>query len=144
MSFDLALVNNDLRIKSDGTIQTVTDTPKLRQDIIKIVITPLGSMKHHMWYGCAINDEVIGNVLEDSRQLMLIKDTITKSLERLKALQKTQSVSQNVSLAELIEVIGNVNAERDINDMRQLNIVVTVFSKNLAKIEELFTIISVA
>jgi phage baseplate assembly protein W len=141
MSFDLELINNDLNIKSDGKIRVVRDTPKLRQDIIKIILTPIGSVKAHRWYGCAIND-TIGQTITDNFKTNIIKANITQSLERLKALQISQSVSQIVSLAELINVIGDINAERDSDDARKINVTVTVYSKRLAKIEEVFTLIS--
>jgi phage baseplate assembly protein W len=142
MSFDLALINNDLSVQADGKIRTVTDTPKLRQDIIKIVLTPLGSVKKHVWYGCSITEDIIGKALSDNMLVSLMRASITKSLERLKALQTTQSTMQKVSLAEMIEMLGSVDAERDTDDQRKINIVISVFSKRLAKIEELFTIIS--
>ena len=142
MSFDLALINNDLKIQPNGKIRTVTDTPKLRQDVLKIILTPLGSVKAHPWYGCAISDEVIGRNLPDQILDAQIKTSITQSLERLKALQMAQSSTQRVSLAEMIEVVASIDVERDINDGRKLNILVTILSKRLAKLEELFTLIS--
>ena len=143
MSFDLLLTpNGDLNVNADGTIQTVSDTPKLRQDIIKIVITPLGSNPNQLWYGCLIGDNVIGNSMSDAQRLNIIQANITQSLQRLQALQKVQSTTQQVTLAETIASIGGVNVERDASDMRQLNIVITVFSKALSQLQELFTIIS--
>jgi len=141
MSFDLALINGDLKIQPDGSIKTVTDTPKLRQDIIKIILTPLGSNKNHLWYGCSISED-IGRNFPDNLQLARIQNYISQSLDRLKALQKSQSTNQRVTLAELINSVGEIHTERDETDPRQMNVVVTVFSKRLAKIEELFTIIS--
>ena len=35
MSFDLKIVNNDLSLNADGSVQTVRDNSKLAQDIIK-------------------------------------------------------------------------------------------------------------
>jgi len=141
MSFDLALINGDLKIQPNGLVKTITDTPKLRQDIIKIVLTPLGSNQNHMWYGCSISEDIGKNFPHDLH-LARIQTNVSKTLDRLKALQISQSVNQKVSLAELINSVGEINVERDDNDPRQLNVVVTVFSKRLAKIEELFTIIS--
>jgi len=142
MSFDLALINNDLNLQADGKIKTITDTPKLRQDIIKIVLTPLGSVKNHLWYGCSLAEDIIGKALPIGFQASRIQQSITQSLERLKALQESQATMQKVSLAEMIEMLGDVNVERDTQDQRKLNVVISVFSKRLAKIEELFTIIS--
>jgi len=141
MSFDLELINNDVAIKSDHKIRTVTDTPKLRQDIIKLILTPLGSVKVHRWYGCAVN-EIIGQLLSEDFQLNRIRACVTQGLDRLQALQISQSSSQKVSLAELLNTIGEITAERDTVDARKINIIITVYSKRLSKIEELFTLIS--
>ena len=141
MSFDLALSNNDLKINADGTINIVTDTPKLRQDILKIILTPLGSNNNYLWYGCSIGDDIgknFPNLLQQTR----IQANVTQSLNNLKALQMSQSANQQVSLAELIESIADVNIQRDTTDPRQLNVTVTVLSKRLAQVQELFTIIS--
>ncbi|MFA5023429.1 MAG: hypothetical protein WC523_00530 [Patescibacteria group bacterium] len=141
MSFDISLINNDLSVQPNGAVKIVTDTPKLRQDIIKIIITPMGSVKNHPWYGCSISDD-IGRNFSDLLQLSRIQNNISKSLDRLKALQISQSSVQRVSLSELIESVGGIDVERDLSDGRQLNILITVFSKRLTKLEELFTIIS--
>lgn len=142
MSFDLELTNNDLKISVDGSIKTVTDTPKLRQDIVKLVLTPAGSNIHHPWYGCSVGDEIIGQIMPDYIMNGQIKDSIASGLEDLKTLQSSQSTSQQVSLAEMIELVAEVYAERDLEDSRQINILITVLTKNLTKIDEMFTIIS--
>lgn len=142
MSFDLALVNKDLKIQSDGSIKTITDTPKLRQEVLKIILTPLGSVRYHPWYGCSIDTEAIGNPADFDLIRAQIVSSITSSLEKLRTLQRSQSANQRVSLAEIIESIAHVSAERDVNDARGINVVVTVISKRLTKVDELFTIIS--
>lgn len=142
MSFDLALVNNDLALQVNGDVRTVTDTPKLRQDILKIILTPLGSVKNYMWYGCSLGEDIIGTTMTDSMYISKIQTSISKSLDRLKAMQNSQSVNQRVSLAELIDVVAAVDVQRDVSDPRLINVVVTVLSKRLAKIEEVFTIMS--
>jgi len=62
MSFDLKIVNNDLSINPDGTIQTTYDNEKLKQDVIKIILTPVNSNAFHRWYGSSISQRVIGQV----------------------------------------------------------------------------------
>jgi len=141
MSFDLALIKGDLGINPDGTICSVSDTPKLRQDVIKIILTPTGSNKNYTWYGCSVTDD-IGKSFPDSMRLVRIQNNITQSLDNLKALQIAQSANQRVSLAELIESVGGIDVERDTVDARQLNIVVTILSKRLTNLQEFFTIIS--
>lgn len=141
MSFDLELINNDVKLKADGTIRTITDTPKLRQDIIKILMTELGTNKFHPWYGCTIGDSV-GKNLPDSILEAQVRSSVSQSLERLRSLQRKQSATQQVSLAEIIDVIAQITIERDIVDRRQLNIVVSVISKRITKVEEIFTLIA--
>lgn len=142
MSFDFLLVNDDLSIQPDGSVRTVTDTPKLRQDVLKILITELGSNRFHPWYGSAISDSAIGNNFPEGLLEAEITTAITQALNRLKALQTTQVSTQHVTLAERIAEIGPVRAERNPADPRQINVIVTILTKQLTKIEEVFTIIA--
>jgi len=141
MSFDLEITNSDLRINPDGSIRTITDTPKLRQDVIKIVLTPLGSNRHHQWYGCTITDDVVGRDLPEDMLMADITESIESSLFRLKQLQGSQTSMQDVSLSEMIAEIGPVIAQRNRADPRQINIIISVFSRRLVNIEEVFTVI---
>jgi len=142
MSFDFSLIDGDLGLSPSGEVKTLTDTPKLRQDVLKIVLTPLGSNRFHPWYGCSVSESIIGNLMPDNLIEMEATATITQSLERLKQLQLAQATSQSVSLAELISSIGPVRVSRSVQDLRQLNIIVTVLTKRLTKIEEVFIISS--
>jgi len=140
MSFDLALINNDIKINPDGSARIVTDTPKLRQDIIKIILTPLGSVTSHPWYGCTINEEIIGRHLPRHILVEQIKISVTESLEKLKELQLAQSSGQPVSLSEIMQVVAEVKVDNNQNDPRAITVSVTILAKNLSKIEEYFTI----
>jgi len=140
MSFDLALINSDLSLMPDGSIRTVQDTQKLRQDILKIILTQLGSNRFHPWYGCAVSDDVIGSSLPDNILINDIRTSIIQSLDRLKKLQQQQQTYQKVSLAELINTIGRIDVYRDQVDPRQIKIRVEVYSKRLTKVEEIFTL----
>lgn len=142
MSFDLELINGDLQIKADGSLRTITDTPKLRQDILKIILTTLGSNQFHPWYGCSISNSSIGRNYPDGLLFSDIQTSIKQSLDRLKTLQMSQASGQSVSLAEMISEVESVEVERNPADPRQINIRVNVWTKRLTKIEELFTIIS--
>lgn len=142
MSFDFEIVNSDIKIKADGTVSTITDTPKLRQDVLKIILTPIGSNKFHPWYGCSVTEAVAGRNLPENMMLGEIRATISDSLNKLKTLQIAQSSGQSVSLAEIISVIGNIEAGRNPIDPRQVNVLVSVLTKRLTKIEEIFTVIS--
>lgn len=140
MSFDFALINNDLKILSNGKVRTVTDTPKLKQDVLKIILTPLGSNRFHRWYGCTVSEDIIGKNIPDNMMIMDIQTSISQSLDRLKKLQLAQLTSQKVTLAELISVIGEIIAYRSPEDRRQIKIDVTVYSRRMTKVEETFTL----
>lgn len=142
MSFDLEIVNSDIKIKADGTLSTLTDTPKLRQDIIKIILTPLGSNKFHPWYGCSVTESVAGRNMPENMIVQEIQTTVSQSLDRLKTLQVAQSAGQSVSLAEIISAIGSIQSARNPIDPRQINVLISVFTKRLTKVEEIFTVIS--
>jgi phage baseplate assembly protein W len=142
MSFDLEIIDGDLQIKADGSMRIVTDTPKLRQDLLKIVLTGLGSNKFHPWYGCSVTDSSIGSSYPDNLLFSDIQTSIMQSLDRLKTLQMSQASAQSVSLAEMIAQVEGVEVERNPADPRQINIRISIWTKRLTKIEEVFTIIS--
>lgn len=140
MSFDLALIDSDLSIKPDGTIRTVTGANKLKQDIIKIILTPIGSVKYHSWYGSAVNEGTIGEVLPDSMLFQDISSAIQNSLSKLQTLQRSQSSSQRVELAEILATINSIEVQRKPSDPRQINVIVVALSKDFTAVEEMFTI----
>jgi phage baseplate assembly protein W len=142
MSFDLELIDGDLSIKADGAARTISETPKLRQDILKVLLTAIGSNKFHPWYGCAVTDSVIGKGYANNLMISAITTSISQSLDRLKTLQMAQASAQKVSLAEMITEVLNVEVGRNPEDPRQLNIRVTVLTRRLTQVEEIFTLIS--
>ena len=140
MSFDLALINSDLSMKPDGTIRTVSRSDKLKQDIVKIILTPVGSIKFHPWYGSAINEGTIGEVLPDSALFQDITSAIQQSLSKLQTLQKSQATGQRVDLSEMLASINDIQIQRKYNDPRQVNVIVVAMSKDFTAVEEIFTI----
>jgi phage baseplate assembly protein W len=140
MSFDFQLVDSDLKVKSDGTVRTVYNVDKLKQDIIKMILTPIGSIRLHPWYGSAIDESIIGQPISDNMMFEEIKSSIEQSLDRLRRLQIAQASGQSVSTSELIGVIEGVLIQRSTYDMRQINVIVSVWSKNLSKVEESFSV----
>lgn len=142
MSFDLALIDGDVSIKSDGSVRTIQDTPKLRQDILKIILTPIGSNRFHPWYGCSISENLIGRNFPDNLIEAEVETSIRQSLERLKQLQLAQSTTQEVTLGELIASIGPIRVNRNPVDFRQLNVRVGVTTRRLTNLEEVFQLTS--
>jgi len=140
MSFDLALINGDIQIKADGSVRTVENTDKLKQDIVKVILTPINNSRFHPWYGTNIVDDNIGKIASDSVLFQQIDLAITDGLSRLQKLQLAQSTSQVVTFAETLASIEEVAVQRAPDDPRQVNVVVVVLSKDLSAVEEMFTI----
>lgn len=140
MSFDLMLIDSDIKIKADGTVRTVEGSDKLKQDIIKILLTPIGSLKFHQWYGSGLSDKIIGENLPDNMTFQEISSSISQSLERLKTLQRSQITYQKVKLSEIINSIEEVLVQRSAEDMRQIFVIVSILTKDFTKIEETFSI----
>jgi len=140
MSFDLKIENNDLSINPDGTVKTVRDNEKLKQDIIKAILTPLGSNPFHQWYGSTLSQRTIGMALDAGHTEAEAQRAIQNTLTNLVALQKAQARTQFVSPGETIASIQNVSVLRDDVDPRQWQIQVTVLTKQLTTVEESFTL----
>lgn len=138
MSFDLALIDGDIKLNSDGTLKTVTDTNKLRQDILKIIVTPIGSNKYHLWYGTNIGPHIIGSAPSDSFMENEISFAIQDSLNRLQKLQRAQASEQDVTLAEMIANINDILSQRSVTDPRLITVYVSVMSKALTRLDEAF------
>lgn len=139
MSFDLKLVGGDLAISSDGSLATVFNDDKLRQDLIKVVLTPIGSNSLFPWYGSPLSERAIGKVLDKMITNMEITNSIIYSINNLMALQKDQEKSgQYISPSESIRQIVDVNINPDSFDARQLNVTMTVASRRANVVQESF------
>jgi hypothetical protein len=140
MSFDLKIENNDLAINPDGSIQTVRDNAKLSQDIIKAILTPIGSNKFFTWYGSEVGSRTIGQAFDMTLNKIEIERTIQDTLSNIITLQQAQERYQYVSGGELIAAIKEISVLRDPNDPRQLQITVSVLTRKLTVVEETFTL----
>lgn len=140
MSFDLKIVSNDLSLNPDGTLQTVINNDKLIQDIIKAILTPLGSNKFFKWYGCALVARIVGQVLDPTLTQIEIQRSIQDSLTNLISLQKAQARTQYVSAGESIAAIEEISVLRSNEDPRQYEIYVSVLTRKLTIAETTFTL----
>lgn len=140
MSFDFQLIDGDIKIKSDGQVRTVTGIEKLKQDIVKIIVTPIGSSILHRWYGSSIDETVIGRPSNDGLKFEEIRTSIDESLDRLKKLQLAQASGQNVTQSEIINFVESVIVQRSIYDPRQINAIVSVITKDFSRVEEEFSV----
>lgn len=140
MSFGLKLKNGDLKLTKEGTLETVTKNSKLRQDIVKMLLTKKGSVKYHKEYGSELgiisSDNHISNDIMESK----IEQTIYEGISKLIELQKIQIQRQVLSPSEMILSIKGVRVERDIGDPRLYNVFISVITQQLSEISESITV----
>jgi hypothetical protein len=134
MSFDLALERGDIKISADGSMKTVSGNAKLRQDIIKILLTELGSNKFHPKYGSYIGALQIGHYADAKLISLDLESSARKAIKNLMSLQRSQAGKQNMTPGELIVDILKVSVARDQVDPRLYNIFVSVLTKRLTEV----------
>lgn len=139
MSFDLLLVNGDIKVGQNQDIALVTDYKKLIQDIIKIITTPQGTNKFQPQLGSLINERLIGKILTPQNTLTTLQSSVQEALMLLQKLQKQQAQVQAISPAETLIAINDVNIARDSVEPRQLNVVLKLTSGDGNTITESFT-----
>lgn len=140
MSYDLKIKNGDLVLDNSGSLTTVVGNQKIRQDIVKILLTRLGENKFHPNYGSDIGSLRIGDALSKNMVESDMKRSVEQALRYLISLQKTQSRFQFLSSSEVILDIQNVGVERDSGDPRLYNIFISVLTQKLDVLEEVITI----
>jgi hypothetical protein len=140
VSFDLKIENNNLVINPDGTLQTVSDNPKLVQDIIKALLTPLGSNRFFRWYGNSLASTIVSENLDDVMIEIEAERSIQDTLGNLLILQKEQAKNQYVSAGETIAAIREISVTRDDVDPRQYQVTVSVLTRKLTLVEETFSL----
>ena len=138
MSFDLKIVDNDLDLNTDGTIQTVRDNTKLVQDILKPILTEQGENPFHRWYGGVLALRIIGNVLDANQGATEAERAIQDTLATLVALQREQARIQYVSPGETLATLKSIDVLRDTEDPRRWQIVVAVITRELTVVETTF------
>jgi phage baseplate assembly protein W len=140
MSFDLKIVGNDLALNPDGSVQTVRDNEKLKQDILKAILTARGSNRFHQWYGSTVSERAIGRVLEESQLDAEVQVSIQETLSTLMALQTAQARIQYVSPGETLAGLADVVVAKDSTDPRQWSITVVALTRQLTVVEETFVL----
>ena len=136
MSFDLYIKSGDLVIGSNGDLKTIENTEKLVQDVLKMLLTPVGGNPFHAWYGSLIPSTLVGSPFDTEFILTMANSQIRSSLETLQNLQKVQtSSSQKVTASELLAAIKEVNIERNATDPRYFTIFISILTKALTSTE---------
>ena len=140
MSFDLKIVNGDL-VVNQGSLQTVVDSEKLIQDILKICLTDVGSNPLHPSYGSFLSRSVIGNALQTSVVVQIAKSQINSCLINLQTLQQLQVKSlQRVTADEQLAAITGISVTRSAFDPRLFNVKISCMTKGFQPITTAFTV----
>ena len=131
MSFDLKIKNGDISLGKDGSITTVIGNDKLRQDILKILLTDLGSNKYHKRYGSYIGRLNIGDISDNMLISLDLERSAMNAVKNLMALQRFQAKKQGLNPGEIIVDINYVSVTRDELDPRLYNITVSVMTREI-------------
>lgn len=138
MSFDLKISNKDLVIQN-GNLQTVVDSEKLIQDILKICLTTAGSNPLHPGYGSYISRTLVGSPLYTSVLVQIGKSQLNSALENLRTLQEEQVKKfQRVSADEQISAILDISIIRNEIDPRLFSVRIKALSKGFKPITTAF------
>lgn len=136
MSFDIKISGGDISIGSNGDLNTVYDNDKLKQDIIKILLTKMGENRFHSSYGSKVGALEIGYVADKELVELDLKSSVEDAIRYLMRAQQNQQQRQYLTPGEVIAGIKDIKAERDRLDPRMYNIYVSVYTKKLTIITE--------
>ncbi len=129
MSFDLKVNKGDLVI-NQGKLQTVIDSEKLIQGILKMCLTTAGSNPQHPWYGSFLSRTIVGNPNQNSVLVQMSKAQLNKALNNLKTIQDLQVKSfQRVSADEQLGAILDISIVRNQIDPRLFDVRIKALTK---------------
>jgi hypothetical protein len=140
MSFDLKIKNGDIVIDPSGSLSTVFGNSKIRQDIIKILLTRNGENRFHPRYGSDLGALKIGEVSDEKMMELDLQRSVEDAIKYLMSLQSYQSKKQVLSSGEIISAIRGISSDRDSEDPRLYNIYISVLTQKLDIVEEVITI----
>ena len=140
MSFDFRIRNGDLAIGQDGDLEKIENTDKLIQDILKIVITPMGSNQFYPWYGSRVSKSLIGNVIDYEFLSTVASSQLQNALENLQRLQQEQARQQRVTPFEQLAAIKHVGIERNQVDPRFFLVIINAVTRALTEANTSLTI----
>ena len=140
MSFDFKIQVGDLSIGPDGDLARVENTDKLIQDILKIVITPMGSNQFYPWYGSRLSKSLIGNVFDHEFMSTVASNQLQNALENLQRLQQEQARIQRVTPFEQLAALRGVRIERNQVDPRFFLVVINAVTRALTEVNTGLTI----
>jgi phage baseplate assembly protein W len=140
MSYDLQIINGDLVI-NQGELQTLTDSAKLIQDILKILLTDVGADPLQPSYGSYLSRSIIGSPLQNGAIVQIAQSQINSCLITLQQLQRLQVKSmQQVSADEQLAAITGISVVRSSADPRLFNVKVSGLTNGYQPISTQFSV----
>jgi len=133
MSFDLKLENGNLKIGANGDLEAVVNTNKLIQDVLKMVLTPVGANKMQIWYGSNFGRTLIGTPLDLEFAKEIAISQLVSSVEMLKTLQQNQAEYQSVSASEAIMRVLGIRVDQDDKKPRFLRVFLSVLNRSAVR-----------
>lgn len=140
MAFDLRLLDGDISFDAQGNLETVTNTDKLTQEIVKLLHTPKGTNPFDPAYGTSLTEDQIGTIPDKRIIAAKVEEEINSNLQRLITEQTKLRTMQPLTKAELLAEVSNVEVSRDKFEPRQWNIIVTVLAYDLTPLTFEFVI----
>lgn len=131
MALDVKWNNGIIVLDDNGDVETVTGSDKLVQDILRELTTANGDDIFDSTRGATLNSSLIGVGLDPTTLISEIQGSIIRSLMSLKERQEQQAGRQYFSNAELIADIEEIRVIQDQTDPRQLNILISVLTREL-------------
>ena len=135
MAIDMKWNNGIVVLDENGDVEMVAGADKLDQDILRELTTPNRDDIFDSTRGATLNSSLIGVGLDPTTLISEIQGSITRSLIALKERQEQQATRQYFSNAELLADIEDVIVAQDQNDPRQLNITISVLSRELTPLK---------
>jgi hypothetical protein len=140
MSFDLKILNGDIVIGVNKDLQKVENTEKLVQDVLKILMTPIGANVFFPFYGSPLSSSIIGTSLDMQFLTSIAQNQIRTGLETLQNMQKEQSSRQRVTPDELLAAVKEVNLLRNQVDPTFFTLYLSLIAKSLRTVNTSFDV----
>lgn len=140
MSFDFKIENGDVKIGTNGDLGKVQDVEKLVQDILKLLMTEIGSNRFFPWYGSSLSQSMIGSGFDGTFLTTIAENQIRNGLDTIMNLQREQAGQQKVTPSELLAAIKNISVQRNQVDPTFFTITLEVLTRSLKVVPVTFNV----
>lgn len=103
----------DIHFDAIGQPSLAVSTPKLQQELIKIIMEDKGSNKFHENWGCDVGNRMIGQKNDPHAKIrieMLVRDAVTYLMDVQK---ENQLIFENMDETEIIDSIVSVDVKSE-------------------------------